>query len=764
MADNNRDASIRRINRKLNRLDDSIDDIYRATYMTRVDNRNDMERISDSIENNLDNLLSTVNGQSISDLSSLILRLQRKSNIGVTDVQRSLEQMISDNTILDTINMENIQKYIQAENYQYDLILKYMPKLYEAIEIMKDNVLSSDNFTKDFINTIINKSNKEALATTTSRCDKIKEKYEIQDLFEEMYMDTAIYGEYFLYHVPYKQGLDRLQKRKQSITRFESATGELISESKQIIFEGSRLQDYIPEYKSLFDPKYSEIIQKGEGNVILKMDPYNIIPSDIEQIQEAEKVLGKYQSLTEEYVTEDADNSNNFDRGILQYDPMPVSALATDGFVNKNGERREVKIKNISGSVIHKIERDQIIPIYIGDFCIGYYYFDIINDYVTKQLITGNQYNSLLATSRIEDTDLDRQQDMLLGRLCGDIARAIDNKFINANVDLKEEIYAILRYNDQFNALYGTNTITVSFLPVEDVHHFYFKLNKKTHRGISDLEKAVVPAMLYNLLYLNDIVNKVSRAQDHRVYYVKQNVEQNVARTMLNVINQIKKGNMGMRQLENMNTIFNVIGKYNDFIVPMSQSGDTPIQFEIMQGQQSDTPTDLMDRMEEAAVNSTDVPIEFVNSVNQVDFATRFTMSNSKFLRKVFKRQRVCQEHFTKIFRKLYNYEYGTNENSIKILLPAPSFLTMTNSQQLVDNVRNFAQSLAEVELSNEEDLKPEFIKLLVHNYLGTYVDYDNINAIIDQARQQKSIEDSRRDSVDDGGNMGYDDMGGGEY
>ena len=535
-----------------------------------------------------------------------------------------------------------------------------------------------------------------------------------------------------------------------------------------MIFEsGNRLKDYISDIKGQFSSEYTKLLQEGDGKVILKLDPYNIIPSDIEEIQESQRVKDKYQSLTEQYMTEDADNgSNDFSRGTLDYEPMPVSSLSTDGFINKadgiGGNR--TKIKNISGSVIHKIDRYRIIPIYIGDFCIGYYYFDIINDIVTQQLVTGNQYNSLLATSRIEDTDLDRQSDMLLGKICGDIARAIDNKFINANVDLKEEIYAILKYNDQFNALYGTNTITVSFLPVEDVHHFYFKLNKKTHRGISDLEKAVVPAMLYNLLYLTDVVGKVSRAQDKRIYYVKQNVEQNVARTMLNVVNQLKKGNMGMRQLENMNTIFNVIGKYNDHIIPMSQSGDTPIQFEVMQGQQVDTPTDLMDRMEEAAVNSTDVPIEFVNSVNQVDFATRFTMSNSKFLRKVFKRQRVCQEHFTKIFRKLYNYEYGTNETSIKILLPAPSFLTMTNSQQLVDNVRNFAQTLAEVELANDEELKPEFIKLLVHNYLGTYVDYDNINAIIEQARQQKSIEDSKRESLDQGADLGGYDMGGGEF
>ena len=59
----------------------------------------------------------------------------------------------------------------------------------------------------------------------------------------------------------------------------------------------------------------------------------------------------------------------------------------------------------------------------------------------------------------------------------------------------------------------------------------------------------------------------------------------------------------------------------------MSQSGDPPITMEVMQGQQIETPTELMDRMEQDAVEATDVPLEFVNSIKQVDFASRFTVT-----------------------------------------------------------------------------------------------------------------------------------------
>lgn len=185
-----------------------------------------------------------------------------------------------------------------------------------------------------------------------------------------------------------------------------------------------------------------------------------------------------------------------------------------------------------------------------------------------------------------------------------------------------------------------------------------------------------------------------------------------------------------------MNSIFNVIGKYSDHVIPMSQSGETPIQFEVMQGQNTETPTELITSMEQDAVDPTDVPYEWVDSSNQVDFATRFTMSNSKFLRKVFKRQSICQDQYSDVFRRIYNYEYTENETRAEIRLPAPAFLSLTNSQQLLDNNKNFVTGLADIVLQDQEDLKPEFINTMIRDYLGTYIDFDKVDKTIEIVKQ----------------------------
>ena len=759
MAGNNITKPDRKVSKQLDSLNNSMKHLYQDIYSSRSSSKNDMNNIVSKIDDNVDDILSTVNNTSVSDLSNLYMRLQNKSGSNSKtqeELRKATDELFSNQNILNSINMNNIQRYIQGEDYQYDLICKYMPKLEDALEIKKDNVLSSDNFTKDFINIISSKSNEDANKMFIDKANALKEKYKIQDLYDEIYDDASHYGEYFLYHVPYKTALKRLLDRKTSganYIRQESVDmGNSDLEKITLLSEASFVD---PESTNDLAKKISSSMQdylKSEkSSVNLYFDKNAMLPEVISYVSEQEKARSIVKGLNESY-SESAGSEKNTGseekftgNDKLQYKKLDI---APDGFVNTNG--KDITIKEIDGSVMHKIKRSDILPVYIGDYCVGYYHFNIANDSVNTSVMTGGFYNSLINNNKMKDDEFEQQNDLLVNSIASDISNQIDAKFINNNIDLKEEIYAILRYNDRFNASRGTNNIIVTFLPVEDVQHFYFKLDPVTHRGISDLKKSVVPAMLYCLLYLTNIIGQISRSQDKRIYYVKQNIETNVARTMLNVIQQLKKGNMGMRQLENMNSIFNVIGKYNDHIIPMGQNGEAPIQFEVMQGQQIDTPSELMERMEESAINSTDVPLEFVQSVNNVDFATRFTMSNSKFLRKVFKRQRICQDFFSKVFTRLYNYEYRENEKLIQIQLPAPSFLTMTNSQQLVENTKNFINSIADIELANEDDdVRSLFVKTMCRNYLGSYVNYDLIDSTINKCKQLVAYEKTNKTDDD---------------
>ena len=228
--------------------------------------------------------------------------------------------------------------------------------------------------------------------------------------------------------------------------------------------------------------------------------------------------------------------------------------------------------------------------------------------------------------------------------------------------------------------------------------------------------RALFPAKLFSALYISNVIQFLTRGFDKRVYYVRQTVDTNISGVLMNVINQIQKSNYGLRQIESMSNVLNMLGRFNDLVIPRSASGDSPIDFEVIPGQQVEIKNDLMNMLEEMAVNATDVPFEVIQSRQQVDYATHLTMTNTKFLQKIYNRQGKTQKIFSKILTKIYNYEYNMDNNrsdEIVVVLPPPIYLNATNTAQILSSVTDLSQGIAAsvVNENNDADLMNEFAR-----------------------------------------------------
>jgi len=748
----------RAINKKLDLLDQKMDSLYKDIYVSRPDNKHMLDDMIDSIDSVIDRLQGSETDTA--GMTELIKRVDAKNNSNVNKMVASVQELFSDQNLLGTMfKNDDIHKFITAENYNYDLICKYLPRLQDALEIKRDNVLCSDNFSKDFVNPLSGKSSKEESQKFDVNAKRIEQQYDMQDFLEKTYMTTSKYGEDFIYIVPYNVAFARIFAK--DARKFNSAkTGQLG------LFEGYQEQKCLSngyqnskEFKA-YSETVKEIVGKetfkenmaefpNMGEVYIHFNNSSIVSSTIHEFAFVnEKTDSKiFESMAS--IFENANKLNEiseakgdkkmtslFDTVKNSNKKLATSGLANDGLLISSDYDRDAKKldKNFLGAVLERLPRQNILPIYIGKKCLGYYYFEFAEDpnacgycgghHMTPGIANGSKYSYQVT---------ENQQELAIRFIASRIARSIDTHFINSNKDLKEEIYAILNYNNKFD-ITRRNDIGVTFIPAEDIVHTYFEFDESTHRGISDLRRALIPAMLYILLYLTDIICKITRSTDKRVYYVKQNVETNIARTMMNVVQQIKKGNMGIRQIESMNNILNIVGKFNDYIIPVGPSGESPIQFEVMQGQDIQTPTDLMEKMEEAAVN-TIMPLELVNSTYQQDFATRYTMTSTRFLKSLYTRMRKTEAFFSKIYTKVYCYEFGETNRIIEIVLPPPSYLTMNNNSQLFDNINQMADKLIELLIPDKEDgIKNEFKKNYIIENLGYYLDIYKINKMIDKS------------------------------
>ena len=137
----------RKISAKLDILDQKIDGLYKDIYISRPDNDHSLNDVLNRIDNAIDNLQS--NELNVAGMSELLRRLDRRNSVSTENLFKSVEDLFNDQALLNTLFVnEDIHKYIAGQNYQYDLICKYIPRLLDALEIKRDNVLCADNFSE----------------------------------------------------------------------------------------------------------------------------------------------------------------------------------------------------------------------------------------------------------------------------------------------------------------------------------------------------------------------------------------------------------------------------------------------------------------------------------------------------------------------------------------------------------------------------------------------------------------------------------------
>lgn len=761
---NNASSSLEQLRRQ-------VDDMYKSTYYTQ-DNSDEMKS---QVNDRLDDAIraSTQNDeefQNISNTSKLFRKLMspEAGNSASNKLSKSFGKGTGDDIssmfqspdiVASIMDSYGKTKWITELDNEYDMVCKYMTKLQTALDIKRDAVLCSDSYTKQFLNVRAKGENpsSDKNAAIQNNIEEMVRKYDLSNKTEQWYDDTSKYGEEFVYCVPYKTAIEELLKRKNNTNYNISEAGFTYNES-----------DYLP--KDARGTATAVHTESGNVAIKIKLDTSKVLMETVENNLFLRKAAGDntLKGLSESYVNETGDSFENhlkkdgkntvvkFDRTIDdEISWNDDDNTAASGLFNSSNSNND-KLK-VNGAIVRVIRHDKLIPIYIEDTMFGSYYIRFNSAIDPSSDVTNfnvsNSMNSIFNCAKSEmSEDEANHHDMLLRRIAGQISQRIDKAFINANADLKKEIYLMLRFNDTYNQISDSVDMDVVFIPADDIHHLKFKEDPITHRGISDLWDALVPAKQWITLTLTTILGMTTRGFDRRVYYVKQSLDTNTAQSLLNVVSTIKKGNFGVRQMESVNNILNIVGRYNDFVIPMSASGEAPIQFDTMPGQQFNFDDTLLNNLEESSVNSTGVPLEIVNSSTGMDFAVRYTMTNAKLLRNVLKRQLKMETFLSDIFTKIYKFEFGDNIE-LEVTLPPPAFLSMTQGTQLLNSAVQYADAITEIEMNGEEDeAKALFKKRIVRKLIPSYMSDSDIQEIKENISIDSAINKSDEDDSGDYG------------
>ena len=719
--------------------------VYKDTYATDPSTKDDLDRIGTDIEDHISKVLSRNGNDDVANISKLYAVANLRNTLDDASYNRQIVSFFEDRSVTDQlVNSYLENKWVKALDDEYDVVCKYFPKMREALDAIKDSVLTADNFDKEYLSFTSPNISGDEMSKFNEEIETYKRQYNLYDKAEKWYDNASKYGEQFVYKVPYNKALAILLNRRAN-TRY-NGTGYAGASVREVslITEGALPKDMASnkEASDYFLSAKTDISQRGISNIKLEIVKDSVLTTAVNESKHMRDMIAVCEQTS---VHEAGLDMNNEIISPTIFDvPNSVKKkdnTASDGFVGTS--RIDHSSLKVPGLLLKELERANVIMLYMDDICLGYYYLEFLDKFggivfqdnlFQKKTLSNIGYG---AGTKLEDEQNQKSAtDDLLKYLASAIVANLDDKFINNNPYLRKEIYSVLKYNDMFNAE-GVDRIRVTYLAPNDVEHIKFKEDPDTHRGISDIAAGLIPAKLYCCIYICNVLGILTRGQDKRVYYVKQNVEQNIAQTLLNVINQIKKQNMNIMQIENMNSILGITGKYNDYIIPVGPSGDAPIQMEVMQGQDIDPQTELLDKLEEAAINSTGIPIELVNARLNLDFATQLTMSNTKFMRFIFKRQAKFETFLGNIMTDIYNTEHQneTDKIIVKCVLPSPIMFNINNLNQILDLVNQQAQVMADLMYpdTNDQDAdikKGIYRKNYVNFKLGTYLKQNELDII----------------------------------
>lgn len=713
-----------RIEKIKSMIQTQINSLYTNTYMSPKQLNNDSENIKNSINDTLEKILKNNEDEIGNNTYALFQRLKDTKSKGETGLLDENIADLFDNTELKDALVPSLveNKLLKQYDEDIDTLCKFMPLMKDALDVLSNHVLCGDRFTKKYM-TITNKitTNEDEISLFNSKMDSIMKRYNVEDTFKKYYNRASKYGEEYIYITTYKETFAKLLNKKVKIAPVHE--------------EYVGIKDYVNSLNESVNISDEDL--NSENNMI-KVNLYNgIIPTAIKEEQQINSIHEASKLKFDNIIQDD-----------LQFDGPDVDDIGSakkfkstsaDGLIDTSVKEDDIKI---NGAIVRRLPRENVIPVYIGDLCMGYYYIECIGTTVDEvfnnNVGTKNTLGFFNKTGKsIFDTIKTSNQNDAISVLSSRISSIIDTKFINNNQDLKKEIYMILQHNDIFNK--SSIEINVSFIQPNQMVAMMFNEDDETHRGLSDLDEGALMGKLCASIRATSTIGILTRSFDKRIYYVKQQIDSNISQVLLNTINQLKKSNYGTREIANLKNTLNMTGRYNDLLVPVGASGDYPIQFEVLPGQEIDPKEEFCSNLEQQAVN-TIAPYEYVQAESQVDFATRLTMTNIKFFNKILDRQQVVEKFASQMLQKIWDAENPTEKAIIDVKLNTPLYLSIVNNSEMYSYITQHATNIVENDIIEDDDvLRRIYKKNIIRNLAGAQLDRDMLDRVLKESKMERN-------------------------
>ena len=743
---------------RINQINNIIGRANLEIYGT--DRNSDVDELNNKFHNILKSEMNGMVGREDGDITSFLSKMV-SSDSKTTAIDELLNNQFSQSF---GGNMQSIQsffydKYRNKILEQSDLnqIADNLIELSEAIEIMRDAIVSSNVNDGTIARTLDFEGSDDD--NYKDIVEKLEEKFDLVHKIKNFIVpNTLKYGEYYVYIVPYSKIFQDFMKQKEkseSLFYRESTIASSFNDKKK---KNASKEFYSKVYKE-FREDNKELYESAQN---LDKSDANYMPNETEFIKEFETIcenisicnspiplpvleegFASMEEFMDLYINEAGDNTNPTKKGDTPKTQEDLFSKfnSSEGIISDSkGTKKNPKneFADIKDCYMKCIEPLKVIEMKIMDSVIGYYY--VQDDDLTT--IASGSYNNGLYFTKFSDRVNNRS---IIDNLCEVIVKQFDRKFLKENSNFKKQIADCINYYN-----FSEKKLNFQFIPVEYMVPFKIDVNE-VGEGQSMLKKSLFYAKLYLMLLLFKILSIVLYSNDQKVNYIRQSgIDKNISNRIEEIARIKQSRQINIMDMFSYTTLINKVGSGNELNIPVGRSNERPIETEILQGQEIQLNSELLEMLKNAYILGTGVPQAILNYLNEAEFAKVVEQNNTKMNGRVVGYQIDFNNPITRMYKKIMTYSTNIDESIIdnfKFVFQAPKITSGNTKADAIQAFQTYSDFIKSIMYDKEDNLNEkhmlevrEFIQLLAEDQLPM-LNFEVIRELMADAKA-KAVED----------------------
>ena len=657
----------------------------------------------------------------------------------------------------------------------YDSMVKLIPECSLALKTYIANIISPDDYTKKIFDVKYKSNDSQKMFEPI--VENVINKYKLKLLCTDIVRKTLTYGKHYVAVLQYTDEFNKMLSNKNTIKNLNENASLFTALDKDYVYSENINIDSSSFNKTYLDKNNITILEnylniKRNDNKTLNENvntDEKLYEKDILQIVSnicnKNVIVGsKVDLLRERYDLEAA------------FNVMPHKSKSSKSRLGVTVEIDDSSSQIfVNGSAIRQLDLKKLIKIEADGVCYGYYYIET-DDLLNKPntFTNGSSLYTSVSNAPVVSVDVnhgsnakpesqmlgitDAMYDFITNVFIDGISSKLNKKFLNNNKNFKDLIYSLVKHK-----YIKDKAIKITYFRPSDVVEF--------DTG-SIFENSVYVAKLYLATLTNDIIIKLGRAHDKRVFYVKSGLDKQYAATIQKAVMDIKTKDVGFNDLNSINSTLSLSsGRFHDYFIPELPDGTRGVQMETFAGMNTNESTELLEFFRKALINTMHLPASYIaDMAENIEFARNITSMNAEFLRIIIDYQLKFNESFTEFLRKLisnekmYNADGAADKNildvsEISVLFKSPGALQYTNLLEQINNISAIADTIvAAIDYSDDMQgarLKNRFKGKIIQEMIGSAIDWNRYRELYIESKTEESKQKTL--DVANSNNMGID-------